>query len=264
MCVYREISYPLDPLGLFRLMDAHNGETLPDWLTTSARRAKIAPMANPTTPDVPFSVPNVPNVPTPVDIDKFLEEDDQDEADEPGTDGSVDPSAVRVDSTRIASEAVAPDGEPSHPAEPEGEVIEASADEADEVDREGDLIGVVVPGDTDGLAFLVVRSINGSDSGRYEGNLVEEVKRRQEEAGLEPDGVVRGETWALVLREVRFPAMGQEVHILRRLLGLSDVGAFDSDVADALEAEYGDAVVTSDVWRDLLVYSQTDPDETEE
>lgn len=76
---------------------------------------------------------------------------------------------------------------------------ESGGDSAGESGDDRDPIGIVRMGDRDGLASLVVRSLRFGDSGFYDGPVVDHVIALQREAGLEPDGVVRGETWALVL-----------------------------------------------------------------
>lgn len=74
----------------------------------------------------------------------------------------------------------------------------ADSDDIPDVDHL-DPVGVVRPGDSDGLAALVVRSLGFGDGITYEGAAVEQVKRIQADNNLEPDGVVRGLVWCEVL-----------------------------------------------------------------
>jgi murein L,D-transpeptidase YcbB/YkuD len=116
-----------------------------------------------------------------------------------------------------------------------------------------DPIGVVSPDTGGDLAALVNRSLGQGDTTTYGPVSVRLVKQLQEAAGLEPDGIVSGQTWALILRTLKPGAMGQEVQILRRLLDLNWWGAFDDEVLDALGAAgHGAAVVDEHVWSLLI------------
>lgn len=71
------------------------------------------------------------------------------------------------------------------------------ADESDPDVDHLDPLGVVRPGDSSSLGTLVARSLGYSST--YSDEVVEKVRSLQEEYGLEPDGIVRGLTWTLVL-----------------------------------------------------------------
>lgn len=117
------------------------------------------------------------------------------------------------------------------PGDTPGEVAGAGEVDSEQLIWQEDRIGVVVPGAVDGLAALVVRSLGMGDSGRYEGGAVAQVKQRQSEAGLEPNGVVAGATWALVLRKPKLGEQGHEVRILRTLYGLDPDLGYDEELA---------------------------------
>jgi hypothetical protein len=124
-----------------------------------------------------------------------------------------------------------------------------------------DPIGIVSPGDEGGLATLVVRSLGRGDSGVYDTACVDTVKALQASWGLEPDGVVSGYTWPLILRSIRLGAMGQEVQILRNLLADEQApGPFDLKLQEAVKGFQlavgggagNDGYVTLDTWVALI------------
>lgn len=154
------------------------------------------------------------------------------------------------------------------PAESPVEVAEAALEAVPErteppiVLVDGDVIGVVEPGAVDGLAALVVRSLGGGDSGKYEDHLVERVMQIQSDAGLPDDGVVAGETWAHILRTLQLGMSGHEVLILSRLLNMNDTTFFSETVERGvrlLQAANGlfiDGVVDTDTWIAAIVEAQ--------
>jgi hypothetical protein len=109
-----------------------------------------------------------------------------------------------------------------------------------------DVIGVVRPGDSDGLAYLVVRSLGRGDGGVYDEACADVVRARQQDWDLEPTGVVSGATWGLLLRRLAAGDMGHEVLIARSLLSLlgcvaSVNSVFDEELAKAVAKYQKDA-----------------------
>lgn len=154
-------------------------------------------------------------------------------------------------------------------AEPEVESAPADEVEADLHDVfSDDPIGVVVLGDRGGLATLVVRLISGRDDDLYDGGLCEYVKGLQTMYQLEPDGIVQGETWSLILPEVKIGDVGQKVGILLGLLGFPARDNYDltkaeliDDILDfyddePLATENGYASVTRPVWAALINWAR--------
>lgn len=143
-------------------------------------------------------------------------------ASEPGTEPVTQFSAPVQ-----SPEAVGDEGMPYEPP------VDPSARPSDFVDT--DRVGTVFPGDVGGWANLAVRLLGQGDSGNYTGSVVDRVKYLQAEAGMEPDGIIRGGTWALILRPLKVGASGEEVLILCRLLGIPDSTVFTSETADAVQ-----------------------------
>lgn len=114
-------------------------------------------------------------------------------------------------------------------------------------------LSVVSPGDNDGWAHLVMRSL-GFQDGRYDDLAAQAVEEIQENAGLEPDGVIAGSTWAYVLPELSPGAVaGFEVGLLRKLLGCAPGDAWDGAVNEALALlDSYQGAVTAAVWLDLI------------
>lgn len=134
------------------------------------------------------------------------------------------------------------EGDQTAPAAPDQPAPADAPDAAADQPPDTDAIGTVRPGDRDGLAALVVRSIGMGDSGLYDGAAVDEVKRRQEDAGLEADGVVAGDTWGLILRTPKLGQTGHEVLILRRLHNLDNGSTvMDQELVDAVGADSAQA-----------------------
>ena len=126
----------------------------------------------------------------------------------------------------------------------------------DDVDRDDDPIQVVCPGDSGGWAHLVNRSLGFGDAAVYGSTSVAKVAELQEEHGLPEDGIVSGATWSLVLPELRIEEkpIGQEVAILRRLLGLGGIGGWSSEVVGLLQDfGYEGSVVDQEVWEFLIL-----------
>lgn len=100
-----------------------------------------------------------------------------------------------------------------------------------------DAFGAVFPGQhvhENGLVGLVGRSLGMGDIDTYNDAAVAQVKARQSEAGLEPTGVVYGETWALILDEVGPGSRGHAVTMLRNALGLRPGVDYDVALESAL------------------------------
>ena len=119
--------------------------------------------------------------------------------------------------------------------------------------EDADPIHTVMPWDDDGWAQLVMRGIGYGDATLYDEDAVAVVEELQLQNGLEPTGIVSGETWAYVLCDITPNSSGIEVGILRRLLGLSQAGTWDALVSERLGAiGLDDTLVNSGCWLDLI------------
>lgn len=185
---------------------AVSGVMLARWIGSGVRSERMEPIED----ELPFEADTAPEAPSDLGAPRF-------------EDIHVAPAAPEVE--------VAP--------APEVEVVEVEAVAVDPTARPADFVdtdkvGTVFPGDKDGHANMAVRLLGFGDSGDYSGVAVDRVKYLQLQAGLDDDGIIRGSTWALILRPIKVGASGYEVLILSRLLGLPEQTVFDSQMADAV------------------------------
>lgn len=131
---------------------------------------------------------------------------------------------------------------------------ETPVDPYADVDRASDSVYVVAPGDEGGWAQLVMRSLGFGDAVVYDEAAADAVREIQEEAGLEPTGVVAGETWALILPDLNDRSVGTEVVVLRKMLRVPGGAAVGPDLVAALAdrgVEFG-AGFSTDQWSTVI------------
>jgi hypothetical protein len=126
--------------------------------------------------------------------------------------------------------------------------VEAALVEEGHLDRRADVLQVVCPGDIGGWSQLVMLSLGLSDSIIYDGLAVRLVEELQEANDLEVDGIVRGETWAYVLPELKVGKSGIAVTALCRLTGAPVRSTFSQALADHL----GTDVVRREDWLEII------------
>jgi hypothetical protein len=114
-------------------------------------------------------------------------------------------------------------------AQPKPEPVEKDALKVEDLNEITlDPVAIVNVGDTDGWAQYVLRLLDLGE-GEYNADAAALVAELQEANGLEPDGVVSGATWALILPEG--PVAELDAHAKAALwsLGGTDLERVDTD-----------------------------------
>lgn len=114
-------------------------------------------------------------------------------------------------------------------AQPKPDPVGKVAPEVDELNEITlDPVAIVNVGDTDGWAQYVLRLLDLGE-GEYNSDAAALVAELQDANGLEPDGVVSGATWAVLLPEKAVADLDEHAKAILWSLGGSDLERVDAD-----------------------------------